>query len=579
MSKFGGELVIQKPISKFGGEPIEEPKEKTLFNLPESIAKTVFPSTYKSKEGEIRPKKAVVSALEALSLPLRLGGAVATKKPWSLPAEYEKGYKITDPQSMYFRPETEILKKKIEKDIYKLPYTRFESTLPRTPEQIAKGEKITKQFDRGVVEMLGTIASDPTLIGGFLKGMVKGVGKGSVKKTISKELEKEAKEIISPEELIQSAAPKKQFLSRLSQSDRSILREPLTKYDTPFEVYADVAKKAVTNPRNPTPLDVAGRKAVKALNSVSELRKKVGATKGALVDANKGARIDITDLKKQWSDLLNERQNAVVVDGKVVNSFNIKNPINKPSESGMIVQIDNIINNLDDEIFVKEADNIKMAVQDIVNNFKATQAKPINTITEGMGKELVKTVDNKLVNVLGAEFKNINTEYRNLKNIEQFLSRKVGPLMKAGGVDQAERGASLLKSSLQSNSDRNTRLLFENIKDITGIDLVKDAKFAEIAMRSVDDPRIRGLLEEVGAIRKMIPGKTGTILQAINEVAGKVRKPVIEEARKEALKDAWKSQEGFYKTLKPIKKNITFKGTPAASQIILDLINKQTEGE
>jgi hypothetical protein len=519
-------------------------KEKRIFGLPETAEAAMFPITSQlpsEEKKKIDIPRAFIQGLEFLSAPER-----ATAKI--------RGQKMSDPQATLWRPEIEKIKKKIPEPKKGMPLS-------------------TPALARGAVELLGSLAGDPTL--GL--GVAAKLGKGALRKTIAKtvpskvkkEFAEKAAPIVGPQEIIESAAPEKKFMARLSQADRSILNEPLKELDTPFKEYADIANSAVANPRNPTPLDVAGRKAVKALDKISETRKGVGKAQGELLEANRNEVINVADVKQQWEELLESRLMAEVKEGDVVNTFNPRNPITKPSEKSMILEIDNIIKNMDDEVLVPEANGLKSAIFDIVNNFKATQARPINTVTEGIGKTLSKGIDDKLDNVLGREFQDINDQYAKLKNMEQFLSRKVGPLMETEGIQQAERGASLLKSSLQSNSDRNTRILFKEIEEITGYDLIKDAKFAEIAMRSVDDPRIKGLLEEVGALRRAIPGKVGMIAETLSELSKKARKPLIEEAVKESEKEiAERKIIEFIKKLSPRGK-FAYKGMPGITAAAL----------
>jgi hypothetical protein len=308
------------------------------------------------------------------------------------------------------------------------------------------------------------------------------------------------------------------------------------------------------------------------LDNISTQRKALGAQKGKLVEAAGEDIIDVTDLKNKWLKLLDTRMNADIRGGKIVNKFDPKRPLKRSSELPMLQKINNIIQGLDDEVFIVEADDIKGAINDIVANFKATQTRPVNTITEGMGKELAKGMDNKLREVIGPEFGQVNEQFSNLKNIEDFFSRKLGRTIETAGGEQAERGASLLKAALQSNSDRNTRALFQQVLDLTGIDLIKDAKFAEIAMRSVDDPRIKGLLEEIS---KTVPGKFGMAAGTAKKITDIARKPLSKEIKDFAKKQQRIRVPGTKLPDEDVIGSIT--GKPGTAGALLDLLRPGEE--
>jgi hypothetical protein len=300
-------------------------------------------------------------------------------------------------------------------------------------------------------------------------------------------------------------SPTKPVLSRLSDSDANLLSEPLANKDTPFTDYALQAKKAMQNKRELTPADIAGQKAVGVLNQIGDLRNTIGAQKGQILKDNAANTIDISDVKQSWSDMLKERLGASVdEDGNVVPSEE-NGIIRRPSEAGMVNQINSMIEKLPDVVSVQQGDNLKSAINDIVQNQKASQAKPINTVTEGIGKSIGAAIDGKLDESLGPNFAAVNDKYGDLRDIETQLNSRLGSIVDPE-TGTARHGASLMKSAIQSNADRGTKALFQRVKDYTGVDLIKDAGYAEMAMRGVGDSRINNLLTDIGEVKNALHG-------------------------------------------------------------------------
>jgi hypothetical protein len=300
-------------------------------------------------------------------------------------------------------------------------------------------------------------------------------------------------------------APEKPALSRLSDSDANLLNEPITDKDTPFTDYALQAKRAVQNKRELTPADVAGQKAVGVLNQIGDLRNTVGAQKGQILKDNAANTINIADVKQSWNDMLKERLGASVdEDGNIIASEN-GGIVRKPSEIGMIKKINLMIENMPEVVSVQQGDNLKSAINDIVQNQKASQAKPINTVTEGIGKSIGAAIDGKLDESLGPDFAAVNDKYGDLRDIETQLNARLGSIVDPE-TGTARHGASLMKSAIQSNADRGTKALFQRVKNYTGVDLIKDAGYAEMAMRGVGDSRINNLLTDIGEVKNVLHG-------------------------------------------------------------------------
>jgi hypothetical protein len=94
--------------------------------------------------------------------------------------------------------------------------------------------------------------------------------------------------------------------------------------------------------------------------------------------------------------------------------------------------------------------------------------------------------------------------YANTLKIEDELSRSLGREV-VPGSDVPARGAAIMKRAVQSNADAGSKTLFKAVRDMTGIDLIQEANYADIAMRAVGDPRMNNLLESVGLLKMSRP--------------------------------------------------------------------------
>ncbi len=323
--------------------------------------------------------------------------------------------------------------------------------------------------------------------------------------------------------------PKRGF----SQSDfenyeLTALSTPKSENVEPFTNYAEQAIKASRDRTQLTPADLAGKKAASALNAISLERNKWGKIKDDIISKNESTPFSISDVRSKWDDYLVDRLGVQIKDGELIDAQG--RFARRPSEFSQIKQIDDLLNktttrteSVGYDLFTREMDDLKSALNDIVQAPKASQVKQINTVTEGIGKELVDMIDKKLSDALGPDFGIANKNYSRIKKIEDQLNKRLGEVVdpETGTV---RHGASLMKSAVQSNADRGTKALFQAVKDITGYDLMQDALYAEIAMKGVNDPRMNSLLEAAGVAMKLGKGNVGVLAdlgkKAIDKLKG-----------------------------------------------------------
>ena len=306
---------------------------------------------------------------------------------------------------------------------------------------------------------------------------------------------------VGGQKLTPSQAPKKKLgekvFGRIKEGDRSILSEPLKEADTPFTEYAKLASSANDNPRNMTAMDFAGSKGSDAVGELDELRKVWGQKKGDLIEGAAG-EIPVGDLSSSFNNDVKKFMGVGLTDGK------IKGISKAPSQNKIVEDAFEILNGIGESATVKDLDNAKSALFDLIQSKKAGQIKPNVGKAEAVVKKVRSKIDELLDSKLGPDFKEANKNFGQLKDDIEFLNRKFGQVVdKETGV--TERGASLLKTALQSNSDKGTKAVLKRVQELTGIDLIKEAKFAQIAMEAVGDTRAKGLVGEVsklGLIKK-----------------------------------------------------------------------------
>lgn len=318
----------------------------------------------------------------------------------------------------------------------------------------------------------------------------------------------------SGQEILPTEAPKKKLLEkgfgRLKEAERSILSEPLKATDTPFTEYAKLAKSSIENPRNPTPLDFAGTKGSDAVKKLDDMRKVLGQKKGDLIEGVADETIDIANVSNLFNDDVKKFMGVGLTDGK------IKGLSKAPSQNKLIEDAYSIVSDLGENASVRDLDNAKSALFDLIESKKAGQIKPAVGKAEAVVKKARSEIDKLLEAKLGPDFKDVNKKYGQLKDDIAFLNKKFGQVVDPEtGV--TERGASLLKTALQSNSDKGTKAVFDRVLEETGIDLIKEAKFAEIAMEAVGDTRAKGLVKEVSkpTIQSLIVGGAKKGFEAI----------------------------------------------------------------
>lgn len=346
-----------------------------------------------------------------------------------------------------------------------------------------------------------------------------------------------SKEILTPKQVKQMVgeAPRRGVLSRVPDDAATLLSEPIGEKDTPFTDYAVQARKAKQNMREMTPLDMAGAKGVQALKEVSKIKSDIGKKMEEALKPiqqehyTKGTLLSSQPIKQRWGEAVEKYLGAKFDDsGNIVAAEGRE--ITDPAESALFKQLNSKIKGLSNGITIKELADTKTAVRRLVENHKASMAKPINTTAEAAGKDVNGLIDQIIMGYAGPEYEALSRNYNNVQKIESQLSRRLGEITdKDKGT--ARMGASLMKSAVQSNSDRGSKALFDAVRKVTGIDLIKDAGYAETAMKAIGDSRVNDLLQDVGGIKQAVaaPGAAGKILKGAEIAYDKLRGDRLDE--------------------------------------------------
>lgn len=333
--------------------------------------------------------------------------------------------------------------------------------------------------------------------------------------------------------------PKRGLRGSLIADDEAAL---LSQVDLPGETpFPDVLRQAHSAKINRlkgelTPFETASaNKAIPALKKIDKLRKEAGKIKGDLVDnadeylIATNQFIDATPVQQKFNVLLRDNFGAVINSkGQVVDAAG--KAIKDSSDKLVILKMKRAIDKLRPESTLGEIDGVISDLRNMVEHQKVSQTRQMNTIAEGIGKNIrgdLKTLRNNAIEnsvdwggadqflgKAGSEkLRSSLVNYERYIKLEDRLNRMLGQVTDAtSGVPQ--KGASAMKAALVSNARGENKAVFEMVREITGIDLLKEAAKAEVAMKAVGDSRAYDLLKEAGVISSAARGdKLGILLK------------------------------------------------------------------
>jgi hypothetical protein len=316
-------------------------------------------------------------------------------------------------------------------------------------------------------------------------------------------------------------APRGGIFSTLDARERNALVKPIYKGDVTFDKYAAQAGKSQREAGEMSSMDLVGTRGDEAVEILNQKRAAMGEQKGKLIESadeyaiNNNQFVNTKGVENNFKKLLEER-GGVKID-KMGNIGDVAGRQSRiASEKTLVKQLDDIIQKIGEESTPRQIDDARAAIQDALGGFERQPGG--STIVEGIGTAIRKQLDDKLdgwATEKGFDaYKNINKRYAELSQRTTMLDKMLGAVVdeKTG---MRTRGASVMKSSVMSNSDRGTKALFEQVRQETGIDLVKESMYAKIAMDAVGDTRATDLLRTSAETKNLIGATfTGTALKA-----------------------------------------------------------------
>lgn len=272
--------------------------------------------------------------------------------------------------------------------------------------------------------------------------------------------------------------------------------------------YINQAKNASIDQKSMTPLELAGDKAMEALNKIQSKLDQYGKFKGNSIGnfGDKNVGTIATKFRQQIEN--NLKGKSIIGEGDSSLVKNILEASKKLGNNPTAKQVDS---------FIDDAQNLL---------YTSTQnlAIPVSEPTTALLKKYLGELNNSLKSKLPTSYGVYNTKFSNIIELRDSLN-------KALGFD-ANKGGSLLKKVF-SSTDSGTKKLFEQIAKETGIELTDEAVLAKFAMELFGDSRQASILQQLS-----IPTQRGLIEKIISST-GKfagledwIKKTIIKKASK-----------------------------------------------
>lgn len=255
----------------------------------------------------------------------------------------------------------------------------------------------------------------------------------------------------------------------MKASVETVLREtPVERFDD----YVATAKKATLNNKNATPLEAAGTRAQDALDQIQRKLDTIGKDKSAVLQSSAGRTPVGSIVVKFRQQLQNALKNKTSVDGDAKVFRDVMSEAEKLGSNPTAMQVDRFVDFVQDRIYTAKRD----------------LTVPVTGDIEATLRPLTGQLNSALKAKLPPAYTNLNQRYADMVGIRNELNLKLGA--------EGEKGGALLKRVF-SPSDANTKRLFAQVLDETGIDLVNEATLARYIMDILGDARQKSMLEQL----------------------------------------------------------------------------------
>lgn len=291
-----------------------------------------------------------------------------------------------------------------------------------------------------------------------------------------------------------------------------------------YNEYIDATKQHATNVRAKAPLTIAADELDHAANKITTLTKAAGMAVGEAKKA--GANLTFHDNPQIFTGF----------DDQVAERFGLKlSPIEEAGAKGGIPTIDfdgtggpatrftvhpiagsmrevepgvaTRVAKVAEQISKLEGASVKQAseiihnLNELVDFSKVNQYGKVNDPLEGLIKKTAGEI-NEAIRASSPEIAQANDVFSALKGLQEEIGGMAGKNL--------QKGELLMRRVFSGDKSGDVNDLFQKIKDITGIDLIKHAVLAKHAITSVGSQADKTLLEQI--IESGIQTKSGGLL-------------------------------------------------------------------
>lgn len=274
-----------------------------------------------------------------------------------------------------------------------------------------------------------------------------------------------------------------------------------------FDDYVNTARKAALNNKNATPLEVVGTRAQSALDQIQRKLGTIGSNKSAIMQSSVG-RQPVGNIVVRFRQQL---QSAIKTRTSVEGNQRVYNDVLAKAEA------------LGNNPTARQVDQFIDYVQDRIYTGKRDLTVPVTDDIERVLRPLTGQLNDGLKARLPESYRTLNQQYSDLVSTRNELNLKLGA--------EGEKGGALMKRVF-SPSDANTKKLFADVLDITGIDLVNEATLARYLMDILGDARQKSMLEQLN-LQITSPTAGGVATRLIDYLVEKANSPedLIRRAR------------------------------------------------
>lgn len=278
------------------------------------------------------------------------------------------------------------------------------------------------------------------------------------------------------------------------QAETALQRSSFDEVNQHFQL----AKQAAKDTRSKTPFEIVGNQAEEAFQIIKQATSKAVEGKKRILNEVADQTVPptvVTNTLDNATQRLNDRFGiSITPDGEITQSLGRFAQLDNADER-LVSDYISRFNSLGATPTVKEIDDFVDWSQSqlykqtkTVSRLDAADEKLVSEL-----KQITGQLNAELKDQVGNGYAEVNARISRLLDMQDEISRGLG-------ADERKGGGFVKR--LFSPTGGNTRRVFEDIRQTTGIDLDKQANLAKFAMDSVGDDRQKSLLQSVGVATK-----------------------------------------------------------------------------